>query len=77
MMLRILHLPRRRKSVSASSRSSSDLSGLTEPTQIGAVASGITDIQERNAGLPAVEVQALIEEACAAVRREFWPDRNW
>jgi Ribbon-helix-helix domain len=29
------------------------------------------DIQERNADLPGEEVQALIEEACAAVRREF------
>ena len=37
----------------------------------------VRDIQERNADLPAAEVQALIEEACAAVRREFWPDRNW
>jgi hypothetical protein len=37
----------------------------------------VRDIQERNADLPAPEVQALIEEACAVVRREFWPDRNW
>jgi hypothetical protein len=37
----------------------------------------VRDIQERNADLPAAEVEALIEEACAAVRREFWPDRNW
>jgi Ribbon-helix-helix domain len=37
----------------------------------------VRDVQERNAGLPAAEVQALIEEACAVVRSEFWPDRNW
>jgi len=37
----------------------------------------VRDIQERNADLAAAEVQALIEEACAVVRREFWPDRNW
>jgi hypothetical protein len=35
----------------------------------------VRDIQERNGDLPAAEVQALIEEACAAVRGEFWPDR--
>jgi hypothetical protein len=37
----------------------------------------VRDIQERNADLPAAEVQALMEVACAVVRREFWPDRNW
>jgi hypothetical protein len=36
----------------------------------------VRDIQERNADLPDAEVQALIEEASAAVRREFWPDRS-
>jgi hypothetical protein len=35
------------------------------------------DIQERNAGLPGDEVQAMIDEAVAAVRSEFWPGRNW
>ena len=35
----------------------------------------VRDIQERNADLPTAEVQTLIDEACAAVRREFWPDR--
>jgi Ribbon-helix-helix domain len=34
----------------------------------------VRDIQERNADLPAAEVPALIEETCAVVRREFWPD---
>jgi hypothetical protein len=34
----------------------------------------VRDIQERNAELPTAEVQTLIDEACAAVRREFWPD---
>jgi hypothetical protein len=37
----------------------------------------VHDIQERNADLPADEVQALIDEACAAVRSEFWLDRSW
>jgi Ribbon-helix-helix domain len=37
----------------------------------------VRDIQERNAGLPEEEVQAAIDEACAAVRSEFWQDRNW
>jgi hypothetical protein len=37
----------------------------------------VRDIQERNADLPGDEVQALIDDACAAVRREFWPGRTW
>ena len=37
----------------------------------------VRDIQERNAGLSGNEVQALVDEACAAVRGEFWPDRSW
>ena len=37
----------------------------------------VRDIQERSAGLPGDEVQALIDEACAAVREEFWPNRSW
>ena len=37
----------------------------------------VRDIQERNAGLPGEEVQALFDEACAAVRSEFWQDRSW
>lgn len=37
----------------------------------------VHDIQERNAGLPDEEVQALIEEACAATRADFWHDRTW
>lgn len=36
----------------------------------------VRDIQERNADLPDAEVQALIDEACAAVRSEFWQERN-
>ena len=36
----------------------------------------VHDIQERNADLPGDEVQAMIDEACAAVRAEFWQDRN-
>jgi hypothetical protein len=37
----------------------------------------VRDIQERNADLPGHEVQALLDEACAAVRAEFWPNRSW
>lgn len=37
----------------------------------------IRDIQERNANVPAEELQAIIDEECAAVRKEFWKDRNW
>jgi hypothetical protein len=36
----------------------------------------VHDIQERNADLPGDEVQAMIDEACSAVRAEFWQDRN-
>jgi hypothetical protein len=35
------------------------------------------DIQERHADLPPDQVQAMIDEACAAVRAEFWRDRDW
>jgi hypothetical protein len=37
----------------------------------------IRDIQKRNADIPADELQARIDEACAAVRKEFWTDRQW
>ena len=37
----------------------------------------VRDIQQRNAGLPGDEVQALIDEACAAVRSELWRERSW
>jgi hypothetical protein len=37
----------------------------------------VHDIQQRNADLPGDEVQALIDEACATVRSEFWHDRSW
>jgi hypothetical protein len=37
----------------------------------------VHDIQQRNADLPGDEVQALIDEACGAVRSEFWRDRSW
>jgi len=36
----------------------------------------VHDIQERNADLPADEVQALIDEACDLGRAEFWRDRS-
>ena len=35
------------------------------------------DIQERHADLPPDQVQAMIDEACAAVRAEFWQGRDW
>ena len=37
----------------------------------------IQDIQDRNADLPGEEVQALIDEECTAVRKEFWSNRSW
>ena len=37
----------------------------------------VRDIQERNTGLSGDQVQALIDEACTAVRAEFWPNRSW
>ena len=37
----------------------------------------VRDIQERNADRPGDAVQALIDEACAAVRSDFWRDRSW
>lgn len=37
----------------------------------------IRDIQDRNADLPDDEVEQMIDEACAAVRSEFWKDRAW
>ena len=37
----------------------------------------VRDIQDRNADLPGDEVQALIDEACTAVRSEFWKARKW
>jgi Ribbon-helix-helix domain len=37
----------------------------------------IRDIRERNAHIPGEELQALIDEECAVVRKEFWKDRNW
>jgi hypothetical protein len=37
----------------------------------------VHDIQERNADLPADDVQAMIDEACADVRSEFWPKQKW
>jgi hypothetical protein len=37
----------------------------------------VRDIQQRNADLPADEVEALVDEACAEVRAGFWKDRKW
>ncbi|HEX3884970.1 MAG TPA: ribbon-helix-helix domain-containing protein [Stellaceae bacterium] len=37
----------------------------------------IRDIQDRNADIPGEELQQLIDDACAAVRVEFWKDRRW
>ncbi len=36
----------------------------------------VRDIQEGYAGLPGEKLQAMIDEACAAVRSEFRQDRN-
>ncbi len=37
----------------------------------------INDIRERNAHIDGEELQALIDEECAAVRKEFWSNRKW
>jgi hypothetical protein len=37
----------------------------------------VRDIRARNTDIPADELQALIDEECAAVRKEFWTDRTW
>ncbi len=39
--------------------------------------STINDIRERNAHIDGEELQALIDEECAAVRKEFWSNRKW
>jgi hypothetical protein len=54
-----------------------DLSKFIERRQKGGAARDGARHSGAHADLPDAEVQALIEEACAAVRREFWPDRNW
>jgi hypothetical protein len=33
----------------------------------------VQDIKARNADIPADQLQAAIDEACAAVRAEMWP----
>jgi Ribbon-helix-helix domain len=37
----------------------------------------IREIQDQNAHRSGEEMQALIDQACAEVRAEFWRDRNW
>lgn len=37
----------------------------------------VHDIRERNKDIPADELEALIDEECAATRKEFWKDRRW
>lgn len=37
----------------------------------------VRDIRGRNKDIPAEELQALIDEECAAARKEFWKDRVW
>lgn len=37
----------------------------------------IREIQEKNAHLPAENVQGMIDAACAESRAEFWNDRVW
>jgi hypothetical protein len=37
----------------------------------------VHDIRERNRDIPPEELQALIDEECAAARKEFWKDRRW
>ena len=37
----------------------------------------VRDIQDRNAHIPGEQLQAMIDEACAETRAEFWKDRKW
>jgi hypothetical protein len=37
----------------------------------------IREIQDQNAELPGESVQAMIDAACADVRKEFWPKQRW
>ena len=37
----------------------------------------LDDIRKRNADLSDEEIQALVDEEVAAVRKEFWRDRKW
>jgi Ribbon-helix-helix domain len=37
----------------------------------------VRDVRERNAHLSSDEIQAIIDEEVAAVRKEFWRDRKW
>lgn len=37
----------------------------------------VRDIQDRHAALPAQELQARIDQACAETRTAFWKDRTW
>lgn len=37
----------------------------------------LRDVRQRNAGLSEDEIQALVDEEIAAVRKEFWRDRKW
>jgi hypothetical protein len=37
----------------------------------------VRDIQDRNAHVPGEQLQAMIDEACAETRAEFWKDRKW
>ena len=55
-----------------------DLSKLVErAVQQEILCATIRDIRTRAADILADELQALIDEACAAVRKEFWKDRSW
>ena len=37
----------------------------------------LRDIRERNADLSDEEIQAIVDEEVAAVRKEFWRNRKW
>lgn len=37
----------------------------------------VRDIRDRNKDISAEELQTLIDEECAAARKEFWEDRRW
>lgn len=37
----------------------------------------VREIQDRNADIPGDQLQALIDQASAETRAEFWKDRKW
>jgi hypothetical protein len=37
----------------------------------------VEDVRTRNAHIPPKKLKAMIDEACAEVRAEYWADKRW